>query len=137
MTAHAQDAPSDSDMERRRHLRITLKAYGLNHVCALRLDGTTREAFIVDISAGGARLRPKDGRPAPGRGQVLELETRFRGVSEADGRRRGVVRWAAGEEFGMAFDQELPYGVSDLQCLLDGGAAAGPGAGCHLGAKEL
>jgi len=137
MTNHAQGAPQGSAHDRRLHPRITFKAYGLAYVCALRLEGAVREALIVDISAGGARLRPRGGWPAPARGQALELDTRFPGVAVADARRQGVVRWQTGVEFGVAFDHELPYGVADLQCLLDGGAVREPAAGCHPSPKGL
>lgn len=137
MTPFDQDAAPGDDAERRRHPRITLKAYGLTHICALYLKDAIREAIIVDISSGGARLRPRDGLPAPAQGQTLVLDTRFSGVPAGDARRTGVVRWQAGADFGMAFDQELPFGVFDLQCLLDGGSASGPGTGCHPSPEAL
>ncbi len=131
------DDPGGAHEDRRRHPRITFKAYGLSYICALLVDGTVHEAVIVDISAGGARLRPLGGWAAPARGQALEVDTRFPGVAVADARRRGIVRWQTGQEFGVAFDSELPYGVADLQCLLDGGAVQAPSAGCHPDPKGL
>ncbi len=111
-------APDGSD-DRRRHPRITLKAFGLNHVCEVQLDQRVLEARVVDLSPGGARLRMLPGLPIPAQGQKLVLDARFKGIPPEESRRPGIVRWSTGQECGVAFDSDLPFGVTDLQRLLD------------------
>lgn len=105
--------------ERRRHPRITLKAFGLNHVCEIQLDHRVLEARVVDLSPGGARLRLENTATPPSKGQKLILDARFKNVPPEEARHAGTVCWVGGDECGVAFDSDLPFGVSDLQTLLD------------------
>lgn len=111
--------PNQPETERRRHPRIQLKAFGLDHSCTVRMGTVDRDARIVDISTGGARLRMATATNAPEKGQTLTVDTRFKNVAREDAVRTGIVRWTQGSEFGIAFDLELPFGTAELQRMLD------------------
>ncbi|HCG04035.1 MAG TPA: PilZ domain-containing protein [Desulfovibrio sp.] len=105
-------------MERRRHARIFLKAYGLNQSCRLHMDGADRVAKIIDISPGGSRLLLDDGgsMPAHGARGVLLRGENFRLAYLVDV--AYTVAWINGEEFGASFDVDLDASVSGLQADL-------------------
>lgn len=105
-------------MERRRHARIFLKAYGLNQSCRVRMDGTDRIAQIIDISPGGSRMLLADGNPMPAlglRGTLVRGEN-FQLAYLSDV--AYTVAWVNGSEFGASFDVDLDASVSGLQADL-------------------
>ncbi|WP_035068667.1 PilZ domain-containing protein [Nitratidesulfovibrio termitidis] len=110
-------------MERRRHARIFLKAYGLNQSCRVHMDGADRIAQIIDISPGGSRMLLADGGPMPAQGVRGTL---VRGENFQLAYLRDVaytVAWVksdqpGGFEFGASFDVDLDASVSGLQADL-------------------
>lgn len=118
MTRFRQLFAGGKDMERRRHARIFLKAYGLNQSCRLHMDGTDRIAQLIDISPGGTRLRLDDGGPMPAQGTrgVLLRGENFSMACLVDV--GYTVAWINGSEFGASFDVDLDASVSGLQADL-------------------
>ncbi len=105
-------------MERRRHARVFLKAYGLNQSCRVHMGGTDRIAQLIDISPGGSRLLLDDGGPVPPQGMrgVLLRGENFRLAYLVDV--AYTVAWVNGSEFGASFDVDLDASVSGLQADL-------------------
>jgi hypothetical protein len=71
---------------------------------------------LVDISAGGARLKLKAQFPLSGKGLVLSVH----GVNDG-GRLQNLsaqIRWRTDQEFGIQFDANLDLTVSELQRLI-------------------
>ncbi len=72
---------------------------------------------LVDISAGGARLKAKDPLPDfAGSRLVLSVH----GVKDS-GRLQNLpaqVRWRSGQEIGVQFDTKLDMAVQELQHLV-------------------
>jgi hypothetical protein len=107
------DCPED----RREYTRIPMCAYSCGKLCSLELGGASASASLVDISAGGARLRlaaPLPEVPAEG------LHLSVLGVAD-----KGLlqdlparIRWRNGQELGVKFDVALGIGLSDLQRLV-------------------
>lgn len=105
-------------MERRRHTRILLKAYGMNQTCRMLVDGGEYIARLIDISPGGARMVFENGAPEPvaaGRGVLMRGEN-FRLACLTDV--PYTVAWAHGGEFGASFDVDLDASVAGLQADL-------------------
>lgn len=107
----------DQFTERRAYVRIHPRAYACEKTCTLLVEGKTVTACLVDLSAGGARLKlsmalegPKDQAivftldDVPHKGRFSALPSR--------------VRWRNGVEIGIQFDAPLDMGVSTLQKLI-------------------
>ncbi|MEG6504411.1 PilZ domain-containing protein [Nitratidesulfovibrio sp. 1201_IL3209] len=110
-------------MERRRHARVFLKAYGLNQSCRVHMGGADRIAQLIDISPGGSRLLLDDGGAVPPQGTrgVLLRGENFRLAYLVDV--AYTVAWVksdqpGGIEFGASFDVDLDASVSGLQADL-------------------
>ena len=108
----------DSSPQERRHFgRLNLLAYGQNMKCTLELEGLRRQAELIDISAGGARLRWTSSPEEPrGMSLVFSLSSTsdgglLQGLSS-------VIRWTHGLEFGIQFVHELDVPVSTLQRMV-------------------
>ena len=115
MTPHTDDA---SYAERRQYPRIVLKAYARGCSCRFSgADGVPRTAQLVDISPGGARLRAET--TPPDEKTSLNLDCGFLKDAALPTPLPGMVRWATGREFGVAFDPLLPLSTSDLQRMID------------------
>jgi len=103
--------------ERRQFGRLNLLAYGQGKTCTLEFDGTRCQAELIDISAGGARLRWN----APqGDGTMKHAVFSLCGGSDG-GRLQGlasVIRWRHGLEIGIQFAHELDVPVSTLQKMV-------------------
>lgn len=109
------DTPHSS--ERRRHLRIILKAYASGCTCLYsKADEPPGRAQLVDISPGGARLRSES--PPAERTDIL-LDCSFLKQADITAPIPSVVRWVTGQDFGIAFTKELPLSTSDLQRIVD------------------
>jgi len=107
----------DINSERRAYKRIQLLAYACNKTCTLVLERERLIAHVVDVSAGGARLRAQNPHGAS-RGLALTFS-----LNEVDDGgllqlRTACVRWTSDLELGIEFDQNLGVGVSALQKLL-------------------
>ena len=51
--------------ERRKHVRLTIRAYGYNYECRLKHQGVTHRVHLIDIALGGARLKLLHPLPSP------------------------------------------------------------------------
>jgi len=103
--------------ERRQYTRFSLCAYGCDKACTVELGGSRLTADLVDISAGGARL--KLSAPLP---ELTGKELVF-SVDSAPGgallqKIPAEIRWRKGQEIGIKFGKELVIGLSDLQRLV-------------------
>lgn len=118
--------PDSSADDRRKYVRFTLKAYGLNHVCHIRSDSERTDAKLIDITPAGARLRfSPPGAKAPARGRIVEVELRLPPVAPQGQKVSGEVRWSDELECGLLFKPELDCSVGDLQRILDIGLKRG------------
>lgn len=109
-----------STSERRLYTRLSMQAYAVNVTCRLLADGLTHRVNLVDISAGGARLRfdrPFDPERFPlGSSLSFSLENRpDQGLLQS---RDAEVRWCTEQELGLRFLSPLPLGAAALQTLV-------------------
>lgn len=110
--------PAEDPADRRSHPRISLKAYGYNHVCGFSRLGRRHQASLVDVCPGGARLALLDDRPPIGKNDVLTLDLALASPHEDLSAVPGTVRWTGVADFGVSFDRELTLGNGELQDLL-------------------
>jgi len=111
------EPPAEFD-DRRSHPRISVKAYGYNHVCGFVRRGRRHQASLVDVSTGGARLALLDDRPPIGVNDHLTLDLGLAAAPEDLSALSGAVRWIGTGDFGVRFDRELGLGNLELQNLL-------------------
>lgn len=106
-----------SAMERRQYGRVHLLAHGRNKTCAVEFSGQRTRAELIDISAGGARVRCSP--PLPG-SDVREVVICVQGVNDNGllQHLQGEVRWREGAEYGIQFAYPLEVGVRTLQDLV-------------------
>jgi hypothetical protein len=109
---------SEEFAERRNHPRLSLKAFGFNHVCAFVRSGRRHSANLVDVSPGGARLALMDDRPPIAENDVLTVDLALASVLEDLSAVPARVRWTGVGDFGVSFDRELGLGNPELQLLL-------------------
>jgi len=109
----------DEFADRRSHPRITLKAFGFNHVCGFVRQGRRHQASLVDVSPCGARLALLDDRPPIGVSDLLSLDLRLPSASEDLSALDCMVRWIGKGDFGVRFGRELGLGNQELQELLE------------------
>lgn len=112
------DSEPDS-AERRSHPRVSLKAFGYNHVCAFARSGRRHAASLVDVSPGGARLALLDDRPPMAVRDPITLDLALPAAAQDLSAVSGVVRWTGSGDFGVSFGRELTLGNQDLQQLLE------------------
>lgn len=103
--------------ERRHYARVQLCAYGINKVC-IGMAGQERCSLdLVDISAGGARLKLKSGlAESVGKDLILSVQ----GVQDG-GRLQNLaahIRWRDGQEIGVQFKEQLGIALSELQRII-------------------
>lgn len=110
--------PAPDPAERRAHPRVSLKAYGYNHVCVFTRAGRRHPASLVDVSPGGARLALPDDRPPIAVDEDLTLDLALPSAAEDLSCLSGRVRWTGDGDFGVVFLQELGLGNHELQQLL-------------------
>ncbi|UZP66303.1 PilZ domain-containing protein [Desulfovibrio mangrovi] len=109
-----------SHLERRKHSRLELKAYGFSHLCCVHYGGKSLEVHLIDISPGGARIRylnAAGSRPESLSSVHFDTKLNMNGV-QLNGL-GSSVRWVNGDECGLKFDRELELAASDLQLLLN------------------
>lgn len=103
--------------ERRQFGRLNLLAYGQGKTCTLEFGGTRCQAELIDISAGGARLKWQGTQGDPAVKQVV-----FSLCGGSDGGQlqglASVIRWRHGQELGIQFVHELEVPVSTLQKMV-------------------
>jgi len=103
--------------ERRSYIRIPMCAYSCGKFCSVEVNGGRLSASLVDISAGGARLRLAAPLPEP---PLLALIVSVDDVQD-NGLLKNLkaqIRWRSGQEIGVKFDKALGIGLSDLQRLV-------------------
>lgn len=111
--------PEPDFAERRSHPRVSLKAYGYNHVCAFLRSGRRHSANLVDVSPGGARLALLDDRPPIAVDDVLTVDLALPSTDEDVSSLASTVRWIGKGDFGVSFDRILNLGNTELQQLLE------------------
>ncbi len=104
--------------ERRSHPRLSLKAFGYNHVCGFVRSGRRHTANLVDVSPGGARLALMDDRPPIAVNDPLTVDLALASSLEDLSAVPAKVRWTGTGDFGISFDRELGLGNPELQHLL-------------------
>lgn len=108
---------TNSFHERRQYDRVPLLAYGQGKTCILELGGKSIHADLIDISAGGARVRMKtplaEGATKNLVFSVLAVEDK--GLLQ---KLSAVIRWQNGPELGLQFAHELDAAVSTLQRMV-------------------
>ena len=107
----------DSHAERRQYARVSANAYSCGKICALDFGEVRPQAELVDISAGGARLRLQAELPKQA-GAELTLS-----VSTVDDKGllqnlQAKICWHSGQDVGVKFMSELKVGLSDLQRMV-------------------
>lgn len=107
----------DNGSERRQFSRVHLIAHGRDRGCTIEFGGRAAKAALIDISAGGARIKCLP--PCPGE-DVRKLVLRVDNVNDK-GRLQGLtgdIRWRNGLELGVQFHTELDMGLRDLQDIV-------------------
>lgn len=107
----------ETSLERRQFGRVHLLAHGRGKTCTISAQGVGRKADLIDISAGGARLKLSPPPLDPGAARlvfsVCELEDcgLLQNLS-------ATVQWRNGLEVGLQFRPELNASVRELQDLV-------------------
>lgn len=104
-------------MERRQFGRLNLLAHGRGRVCTVEYKGGAGKADLIDISAGGARIKCIP--PCPGQ-EIRKVRMRVENIND-NGLLQGLegeIRWRNGQEFGIQFLPELEVSLRTLQDLV-------------------
>ena len=104
-------------IERRQFSRVNLLAHGRGRVCTVEYQDGAGKADLIDISAGGARIKCIP--PCPGEA-IRKIRLRVENINDNGLLQRieGEIRWRNGNEFGIQFNPELDVGVRTLQDLV-------------------
>jgi c-di-GMP-binding flagellar brake protein YcgR len=106
-----------TESERRKHVRITIRAYGYNYQCRLQSKGHLLKAHLIDIALGGARLNllspPEEAKPQVGDVVQFSLEDQLPELAISD--IQSSVRWTHQNEVGLQFLDDLRLSLVDLQ----------------------
>lgn len=107
----------EANTERRQFSRIHLVAHGRSKFCAVQVAHSEREAALIDISAGGARLKfPPPPLEQAVKGVVFSVKNLDdRGLLQ---NLRATVRWRRDDEIGLQFEPELDVPLRVLQDLV-------------------
>lgn len=107
----------ENHAERRKYTRVQLCAYGVDKVCIAIMGQQRCRMDLVDISAGGARLKVQTPLPEPV-GTLLSLSVQ--GVADS-GRLQNLsaqIRWRSGQELGIQFGTQLDIALAELQRIV-------------------
>ncbi|MHC1751168.1 PilZ domain-containing protein [Humidesulfovibrio sp.] len=104
-------------MERRQFGRLNLLAHGRGRVCTVEYKGGAGKADLIDISAGGARIKCIP--PCPGE-EIRKVRLRVDNINDNGllQRLEGEIRWRNGQECGIQFLPELEISLRTLQDLV-------------------
>lgn len=104
-------------IERRQFGRLNLLAHGRGRVCTVEYRGGAAKADLIDISAGGARIKCIP--PCPGE-DIRKVRLHVENINDNGllQRLEGEVRWRSGQELGIQFHSELDVGLRTLQDLV-------------------
>ena len=107
----------EPSLERRQFGRVHLLAHGRGKTCTITVQGMGRKADLIDISAGGARLKLSPPPLDPG-----DVKLVFSACDLDDGgllqNLSATVQWRNGFEIGVQFRPELNASVRELQNLV-------------------
>lgn len=107
----------DTNLERRQFSRIHLMAHGRGKTCTIKVPGAERTADLIDISAGGARLKFAPPPPEAGmKNVVFAVNNLDDGGLLQD--LPASIQWRNGLEVGVQFRPELEVSVRELQNLV-------------------
>jgi len=108
------------DDDRRRHVRLIIRAYGFNFECFMDHGEIRFKAHLIDIALGGARLKllsPEEAQaPLKGEVVVFSLGDKFPELGLASV--RSNVRWTKGRELGLQFIEEPAIILADIQRVI-------------------
>ncbi|OIO05879.1 MAG: hypothetical protein AUJ49_00660 [Desulfovibrionaceae bacterium CG1_02_65_16] len=107
----------DKPHERRQFGRLHLLAYGRGKTCTLALGGVVCQADLIDVSAGGARLRHYPPPSLPAQRELVFSVPQLDDGGLLQGL-AATVRWRNGDELGIQFEKNLDVGISALQRLI-------------------
>jgi hypothetical protein len=107
----------ENPQERRQYGRLNLLAYGQGKTCTLELDGVRCQADLIDISAGGARLKHLP-PPAIPQGKALVFSVERIDDGGLLQKLAATIRWRNGQELGIQFDTALDVAIVTLQKLV-------------------
>ncbi|SNR68672.1 PilZ domain-containing protein [Humidesulfovibrio mexicanus] len=104
-------------IERRQYGRVHLLAHGRNKTCTLEFSGQSSRAELIDISAGGARVRCSPPRPGD---DVRDVVVCVQAVNDNGllQQLQSEIRWRDGAEYGLQFVYPLQVGLRTLQELV-------------------
>ncbi len=107
--------------DRRFYPRIDLRAFKLSHKVVVERKGRRFSMALVDISAGGARLRylHEQDKGEVQQGEIVTFFGQLRRDSEFPESIQSEVRWTGGPLFGVLFARPVDLGVRGLKELLD------------------
>ncbi|MBI5519862.1 MAG: PilZ domain-containing protein [Desulfovibrio sp.] len=107
----------EQNLERRQFSRIHLIAHGRGKFCAVKLANTEREAALIDISAGGARIKFP---PPPLQQAVKGLVFSVKALDDGGllQNLQATIRWRHEDEVGLQFQPELDVPLRVLQDLV-------------------
>jgi hypothetical protein len=107
----------ERSLERRQFGRVHLLAHGSGKTCTITVQGVGRKADLIDISAGGARLKLPPPPLDPGAARLV-----FSACEIEDGgllqNLSATVQWRNGFEVGLQFRPELNASLRVLQNLV-------------------
>lgn len=102
--------------ERRQYGRLNLLAHGRGRVCTLEFEGGPWQAELIDISAGGARIRCATVLGAEVRRLVFSVNSvDDKGLLQ---RLESSIRWRNEHECGLQFETQLEVGLHTLQGIV-------------------
>lgn len=107
----------EANQERRQFSRIHMLAHGRGKFCAVTVARAEREAALIDISAGGARLKFP---PPPLEPVVKDMVFSVKNLSDGGLLQNlsATVQWRKGDEIGLQFRPELDVPLRVLQELV-------------------
>jgi len=107
----------EANQERRQFSRIHMLAHGRSKFCAVKVAHAEREAALIDISAGGARLKfpPPPVEPTVKNMVFSAKDLKDNGLLQ---NLNATVQWRKGDEIGLQFHPELDVPLRVLQDLV-------------------
>ena len=107
----------DTDGERRKHPRFTLRIFGSYNTCTIALDMVTMvDCALLDVGCGGVRIQLKPIRkiiPDVEVGQKIDFKSFLSDAFKPLSGLTGTVQWCdpVSKSFGVRFDPPVPEEV--------------------------
>ncbi|QJT09300.1 methyl-accepting chemotaxis protein [Oceanidesulfovibrio marinus] len=104
--------------DRRSHSRLDVSGAGITHTVGVRVDGSTVEMKLINISAGGARLEATQSTRTLMDQEAVAFLPRMPKGSGVPETVPAQVRWAGGRLVGIQFNTPWSLGPSELERLV-------------------